>query len=69
MMKLVVFDLDYTIWQPEMYQLYSAPKLRPIDPKTDRRLSPSVLEEARTIKEGYILAEIGGSPMRIFNGA
>eukprot|EP00640_Fibrocapsa_japonica_P006692 CAMPEP_0113940962 /NCGR_PEP_ID=MMETSP1339-20121228/6981_1 /TAXON_ID=94617 /ORGANISM="Fibrocapsa japonica" /LENGTH=180 /DNA_ID=CAMNT_0000944963 /DNA_START=175 /DNA_END=717 /DNA_ORIENTATION=- /assembly_acc=CAM_ASM_000762 len=23
--KLVVFDLDYTMWNPEMYQLYGAP--------------------------------------------
>ena len=69
MMRLVVFDLDYTIWQPEMYQLYGAPKLRPMDSKTNRTLSPSVLEEARTIKEGFILADNGGSPMRVFKGA
>ena len=70
-LRLAVFDLDYTIWQPEMYQLYGAPKLTEIDSQqhNKRRLSPEVLEEARTMKEGYILTDRSHSPIRVFPGA
>ena len=67
-LKLVVFDLDYTIWQPEMYQLYGAPRLRPIDAFVGS-LSPDLLQEATTIQEGYILTDQENSPMRVFPGA
>merc|ERR1711862_1005522 len=30
-MQLVVFDLDYTIWEPEMYQIDGPPKLSDYD--------------------------------------
>ena len=55
--------------QPEMYQLTGgAPKLTPVDSKQNQKLSAKVLEEARTIKEGYILTS-GHSPIRVFPGA
>eukprot|EP00568_Trieres_chinensis_P010981 CAMPEP_0183291382 /NCGR_PEP_ID=MMETSP0160_2-20130417/827_1 /TAXON_ID=2839 ORGANISM="Odontella Sinensis, Strain Grunow 1884" /NCGR_SAMPLE_ID=MMETSP0160_2 /ASSEMBLY_ACC=CAM_ASM_000250 /LENGTH=200 /DNA_ID=CAMNT_0025452181 /DNA_START=130 /DNA_END=732 /DNA_ORIENTATION=- len=68
-MKLAVFDLDYTIWDPEMYQLYGTPKLRPIDSKPFKGLSPELLDEAKTNKDGYILADSSNSPIRVFKGA
>ncbi|CAB9515152.1 Magnesium-dependent phosphatase 1 [Seminavis robusta] len=68
-MRLVVFDLDYTIWQPEMYQLYSAPRLTPIDSRSNQALSAEVLEEAKTKKEGHVLTGNSYSPMRVFKGA
>ena len=68
-MRLIVFDLDYTIWQPEMYQLHGAPTLTPMDSKYNKRLSAKILKEARTDKEGYILTDLSHSPMRVFQGA
>ncbi|CAB9526455.1 Magnesium-dependent phosphatase 1 [Seminavis robusta] len=68
-LRLAVFDLDYTIWQPEMYQLYGEPTLKPIDNKYNKRLSAQVLKEARTTKAGYILTDRRNSPMRVFGGA
>ena len=68
-LRLAVFDLDYTIWQPEMYQLYSCPKLTPIDSKYNKRLSSNVLREARTNKDGQILTDRNNSPIRVFPGA
>ncbi|KAL7576882.1 hypothetical protein ACA910_006648 [Epithemia clementina (nom. ined.)] len=68
MLRLVVFDLDYTIWQPEMYQLWGKPKLVPIESK--KGLSPSIFQEARTKEDGYILIDPKqGSPIRVFPGA
>lgn len=71
MMRLAIFDLDYTIWQPEMYQLYGKPRLTPLE-KNNRatRMSPLELRESRTIKEGHILTDGDrGSPIRVFEGA
>jgi hypothetical protein len=62
---LAVFDLDYTVWQPEMYQLYGKPHYVP----APKDMSPSELKEAKTVKEGMILKDMGGSPMRVFHGA
>ena len=67
-MKLAIFDLDYTIWQPEMYQLYGAPQLAPIS-SLKSRYSESVLKEMRTNREGMVLVDGSGSPMRVFPGA
>lgn len=68
-LRLAVFDLDYTIWQPEMYQLSGIPKLTEVDSKQNKKLSATVLQEARTIREGYILTDRSHSPMRVFQGA
>ena len=47
-LRLVVFDLDYTVWQPEMYQLWGEPKLT----EPSKKISEKVLREAKTTKEG-----------------
>jgi hypothetical protein len=67
-MKLVVFDLDYTIWQPEMYQLYGPPTLKPAS-SVRQSFSSKILTEMKTIKEGMVLVDSSGSPMRVFHGA
>jgi hypothetical protein len=72
-MRLAVFDLDYTIWQPEMYQLSSAPKLMPVDDFVNKRgkggLSAAVLKQAQTKTDGMVLADKHSSLMRVFDGA
>jgi len=35
LLQLVVFDLDYTVWQPEMYQINGPPKLTSIPPNQE----------------------------------
>ena len=67
-MKLAIFDLDYTMWQPEMYQLYGAPKLAPIA-SLKNRYTESALKEMRTSREGMVLVDGSGTPMRVFPGA
>jgi len=65
MLRLVVFDLDYTVWQPEMYQLYNGPRLVP----APKNLSARVLNEAATNVEGEILVDKDKTPIRVFEGA
>ena len=67
-MRLAVFDLDYTIWQPEMYQLAGPPKLIPAK-RYAKTLSPALWQETRTNTEGHILVDPYNSPMRVFDGA
>ena len=66
-LRLVVFDLDYTIWQPEMYQLNGSPKLTSIS--SLGKLSKSVLQEARTNQEGKVLTDSRKTPITMFEGA
>jgi magnesium-dependent phosphatase 1 len=66
-LRLVVFDLDYTIWQPEMYQLNGSPRLIPIPNK--KIISGKVLQEAQTNVMGQILVDGDQEPIRVFEGA
>lgn len=68
MLRLAVFDLDYTVWQPEMYQLYGQPKLVKAD-ADGRMLSTVEKHETRTTEEGKIIVDKSGTPMRVFTGA
>jgi hypothetical protein len=65
MLQLAVFDLDYTVWQPEMYQCHGEPRLT----HPSNRISDKVELEARTTKEPMILVDASDQPMRVFNGA
>jgi hypothetical protein len=49
-LKLAVFDLDYTVWQPEMHQLHGPPKLDHAE--SQKGLLENILKEARTSEEG-----------------
>ena len=64
-LELAVFDLDYTVWQPEMYQLYSKPQLT----KPSKNMSAQIRREAKTAEEGMVLVDKNSSPMRMFPGA
>lgn len=48
-LRLVVFDLDYTVWQPEMYQLYGSPRLV----RAPRGMCPIVRQESMTSSRRY----------------
>ena len=55
-LQLAVFDLDYTIWQPEMYQLHGKPHLVDITKKVHKR------DEVRTKVDGKMLVD-GHTPI------
>jgi Acid Phosphatase len=65
-MRLAVFDLDYTVWQPEMYQLYGNVRLVKAE---DHKLSAVEKNETRTLEEGRMLTDKSGTPIRVFSGA
>ena len=74
-MQLVVFDLDYTIWQPEMYQIDGPPKLISVDEfqgkqKRKSRAPPRSLPfGATTIHQNKIATDRRGIPITVFDGA
>mmetsp|Transcript_12249 Transcript_12249/g.33970 ORF Transcript_12249/g.33970 Transcript_12249/m.33970 type:complete len:188 (-) Transcript_12249:113-676(-) len=65
-MRLAVFDLDFTVWQPEMYHLYGTPKLVPVD---SYKFSDEEISESQTREDGHLLSDRGRIPIRIFPGA
>jgi len=75
-MQLVVFDLDYTIWQPEMYQLNGPPKLISLDEfqgkqnRKSKKVSLSIPQGSTTIHQNKIATDRRGKvPITIFDGA
>jgi hypothetical protein len=71
-MRLAVFDLDYTIWRPEMYQLSGPPRLKHVGELPRLRAShytDAQLEEMRTKKRDHVLVDGSGTPLRVFPGA
>lgn len=64
-LRLVVFDLDYTVWQPEMYELMGSPRLV----RAPRDLCPRIRQEATTSSEEMILVDKERTPIRVFEGA
>jgi Acid Phosphatase len=77
-MRLAIFDLDYTIWRPEMYQLYGQPKLVP--PPASMNTSRYTARQTKkhraggeawtyTNRDGMVLMDSQGSVMELFPGA
>mmetsp|Transcript_26195 Transcript_26195/g.37558 ORF Transcript_26195/g.37558 Transcript_26195/m.37558 type:complete len:196 (+) Transcript_26195:63-650(+) len=72
---LAVFDLDYTIWDPEMYQIHGPPSL--VKEACSTVHNSSKRENCRsksslwtkTTNEGMIVADKSGTPISIFDGA
>lgn len=64
--RLAVFDLDYTVWKPEMYQIWGPPKLVATQ---SLNLPQSTLDQARTTTPGHILMDRYNTPMTVFDGA
>ena len=74
-MQLAVFDLDYTIWQPEMYQLDGPPKLVSVEEfqgkrKRKSKMAPrQVPTGSTTIYKNKIAVDRSGTPITVFDGA
>lgn len=64
--QLAVFDLDYTVWKPEMYQLMRGPTLTSVSSLP--RLTEKQQRQALTTEKGKILTD-GHSPITVFDGA
>ena len=78
--KLIVFDLDFCIWKPEMYQLQGPPQLKnlrslQVKPKRNQRKNKSMQTTSslpnnpNTNQKGMILTDRTGTPITVFEGA
>ena len=77
-LQLAVFDLDFTIWQPEMYQIYGPPKLtalKSLETKKKRKRKNDCASELQlkgfyeTTQKGMIVTDAKKNPITVFHGA
>ena len=78
-MQLVVFDLDFCIWQPEMYQIQGPPvlkNLKSIQPKPKRKrrndvqnLAVPLPKKPNSNQKGMVVTDRNGTPIVVFDGA
>mmetsp|Transcript_2008 Transcript_2008/g.2517 ORF Transcript_2008/g.2517 Transcript_2008/m.2517 type:complete len:197 (+) Transcript_2008:106-696(+) len=72
---LAVFDLDYTVWEPEMYQISGPPKLVEEDEvelrgsNKEKNKQKRQLHRSMSIEDGKIVTDQDGTPITIFDGA
>lgn len=69
-MRLAIFDLDYTLWSPEMNKLKGPPKLFPVA-KLPKNIAPDILMKARTDLAGLVLIDSKQpeTTIQVFDGA
>ena len=72
-LQLVVFDLDFCVWKPEMYQIQGPPILTPMKTfekkKRKAKTQPSSLQLTPTSKKGMTVTDRAGTPITVFDGA
>lgn len=74
-MLLAVFDLDYTVWKPEMYQIAGPPRLISTGEyqgkkKRKAKSPPRMLPRGcSTIHENKLVVDRTGTPITVFDGA
>eukprot|EP01083_Nonionella_stella_P220148 787958_1 len=83
MLQLVVFDLDFCVWHPEMYQIQGPPTLSNLQKMKDgikqprkrkkqksNNVSISMLpKKPNTNRKGMIVTDKVGTPITVFDGA
>ena len=80
MLQLIVFDLDFCVWKPEMYQIRGPPRLtnlKSIQPKQPRKRKTNKQLQAlsnlpkrpTTNRKGMIVTDSAGTPITVFDGA
>jgi len=66
-MQMAVFDLDSTVWHPEMYQISGPPQLVPLESRMMRETqsngSSTPLKTSPTILSGMIATDRKGVPV------
>jgi hypothetical protein len=72
-LQLVVFDLDFCIWKPEMYQIQGPPVLTPVKmfekKKRKAKTQPSSLQLTPTSQKSMTVTDRAGTPITLFDGA
>ena len=72
-MQLAVFDLDYTIWDPEMYQIDGPPKLMDYESMVTQnsysKRNKKMFQRSNSIEDGKVVTDQSGTPIVVFDGA
>jgi magnesium-dependent phosphatase 1 len=72
-LQLAVFDLDYTVWEPEMYQIYGPPKQMKKRTQQNKRDDASSTSTSTSISiqshQQVIVTDQSNTQINVFDGA